>query len=136
MAAVGIGSIGPVTACAAQSRVESFSREALSSRVRLARRAQYAVAGDRRPTRRRRSCRGLLWPRSSARRARRLGLVAGARAMTVRALSDVRPVPRRVLSRTEAAMYIGISASKFDELVVAGTMPRPVKIGARKVWDI
>jgi hypothetical protein len=33
-------------------------------------------------------------------------------------------------------MYIGISASTFDELVVAGTMPRPVKIGARKVWDI
>ena len=53
-----------------------------------------------------------------------------------RALSDVRPVPRRGLSRTEAAMYIGISASTFDELVVAGTMPRPVKIGARKVWDI
>jgi predicted DNA-binding transcriptional regulator AlpA len=32
-------------------------------------------------------------------------------------------------------MYIGISASTFDELVVAGTMPRPVKIGSRKVWD-
>ena len=56
--------------------------------------------------------------------------------MTARALSDVRPVPRRGLSRTEAAMYIGISASKFDELVVDGTMPRAVKIGGRKVWDI
>ena len=55
--------------------------------------------------------------------------------MTVRALSDVRPVPRRGLSRTEAAMYIGISASKFDELVADGTMPRPVRIGGRKVWD-
>ena len=32
-------------------------------------------------------------------------------------------------------MYIGISASTFDELVVAGTMPRPLKIGVRKVWD-
>ena len=56
--------------------------------------------------------------------------------MTARALSDVRPVPRRGLSRSEAAMYIGISASKFDELVADRTMPRPVKIGARKVWDI
>jgi predicted DNA-binding transcriptional regulator AlpA len=35
----------------------------------------------------------------------------------------------------EAAMYIGISPSKFDELVAGGTMPRPVKIGGRKVWD-
>jgi hypothetical protein len=33
-------------------------------------------------------------------------------------------------------MYIGISASKFDELVAARTMPRPVRIGGRKVWDI
>jgi predicted DNA-binding transcriptional regulator AlpA len=53
-----------------------------------------------------------------------------------RAFSDVRPVPRRGLSREEAAMYIGISPSKFDELVADRTMPRPVKIGGRKVWDI
>jgi predicted DNA-binding transcriptional regulator AlpA len=32
-------------------------------------------------------------------------------------------------------MYIGISPNKFDELVADGTMPRPRKIGARKVWD-
>jgi predicted DNA-binding transcriptional regulator AlpA len=56
--------------------------------------------------------------------------------MTARALSDVRPVPRRGLSRTEAAMYIGIGTSLFDELVADGTMPRSVKIGGRKVWDI
>jgi predicted DNA-binding transcriptional regulator AlpA len=56
--------------------------------------------------------------------------------MSARALSDVRPVPRRGLSRTEAAMYVGISASKFDELVADGTMPKPVKLGCRKVWDI
>ena len=56
--------------------------------------------------------------------------------MTARALSDVRPVPRRGLSREEAAMYIGISPSKFDELVADGRMPRPVKIDSRKVWDI
>jgi hypothetical protein len=33
-------------------------------------------------------------------------------------------------------MYIGISASKFDELVADGRMPGPVKIDSRKVWDI
>jgi predicted DNA-binding transcriptional regulator AlpA len=53
-----------------------------------------------------------------------------------RALSDTRPVPRRGLSRDEAAMYIGVSATKFDELVAAGTMPAPVRISSRKVWDI
>jgi predicted DNA-binding transcriptional regulator AlpA len=56
--------------------------------------------------------------------------------MTTRALSDVRPVPRRGLSRDEAAMYIGISATKFDELVADGRMPGPVKINSRKLWDI
>jgi predicted DNA-binding transcriptional regulator AlpA len=56
--------------------------------------------------------------------------------MTARALSDVRPVPRRGLSRNEAAMYIGISPSKFDELVADGRMPGPVKIDSRKIWDI
>jgi len=53
-----------------------------------------------------------------------------------RALSEIRPVPRRGLSRNEAAMYIGVSAGKFDEMVADGRMPRPVRIDGRKVWDI
>jgi predicted DNA-binding transcriptional regulator AlpA len=53
-----------------------------------------------------------------------------------RALSEVRPVPRRGLSRDEAAMYIGVSAGKFDELVSDGRMPEPLKIDGRKIWDI
>jgi predicted DNA-binding transcriptional regulator AlpA len=56
--------------------------------------------------------------------------------MTARALSDIRPVPRRGLSRNEAAMYIGISAGKFDELVGDGRMPAPRRIDGRKVWDV
>lgn len=56
--------------------------------------------------------------------------------MAVRALSEVRPVPRRGLSRDEAAMYIGISAGKFDEMVAGGRMPGPLRIDGRKVWDI
>jgi excisionase family DNA binding protein len=52
------------------------------------------------------------------------------------ALSAVRPIPRRGLSREEAAMYVGISASKFDELVRNRRMPAPKRIDGRKVWDI
>jgi excisionase family DNA binding protein len=50
--------------------------------------------------------------------------------------SQLRPVPRRGLSRAEAAMYLGISPSKFDELVKDGRMPRPRVIDCRKVWDV
>jgi hypothetical protein len=50
-------------------------------------------------------------------------------------LSAVRPIPRRGLSRGEAAMYIGIGASKFDELVRDGRMPGPKRIDGRKLWD-
>jgi predicted DNA-binding transcriptional regulator AlpA len=53
-----------------------------------------------------------------------------------RALSNIRPTPRRGLSREEAAMYIGISAGKFDELVRDGRMPRPKRIDGRKLWDV
>jgi predicted DNA-binding transcriptional regulator AlpA len=53
-----------------------------------------------------------------------------------RALSENRPVPRRGLSRDEAAMYIGISSGKFDEMVADGRMPGPVKIDTRKIWDV
>lgn len=52
------------------------------------------------------------------------------------ALSAVRPIPRRGLSRAESAMYVGISASKFDELVRDGRMPGPKRIDGRKVWDV
>jgi predicted DNA-binding transcriptional regulator AlpA len=52
------------------------------------------------------------------------------------ALSHIRPIPRRGLSRDEAAMYIGISVGKFDEMVADGRMPEPVKIDSRKLWDI
>jgi len=58
--------------------------------------------------------------------------------MTARSLSpsQSRPVPRRGLARTEAAMYLGISPTKFDELVRDGRMPRPRIIDRRKLWDV
>jgi excisionase family DNA binding protein len=52
------------------------------------------------------------------------------------ALSAIRPNPRRGLSREEAAMYVGVSAGKFDELVADGRMPAPRRIDRRKVWDV
>jgi hypothetical protein len=51
-------------------------------------------------------------------------------------LSIVRPIPRRGLSRVEAAAYIGVSTSKFDEPVRDGRMPAPKRIDHRKVWDV
>lgn len=41
----------------------------------------------------------------------------------------------RGLSRVEASMYVGISASKFDQMVADGRMPPPKRIDARKIWD-
>jgi predicted DNA-binding transcriptional regulator AlpA len=52
------------------------------------------------------------------------------------ALAHVRPIPRRGLSRDEAAMYCGISSTLFDRLVTDGRMPGPCRIDGRKVWDI
>ena len=44
-------------------------------------------------------------------------------------------LPPRGLRREEAAAYIGVSASKFDEMVADRRMPRPKRIDARRVWD-
>ena len=52
------------------------------------------------------------------------------------ALSQTRPIPRRGLSRDEAAMYCGVSATLFDRMVKDGRMPGPRRIDGRKVWDI
>jgi hypothetical protein len=45
------------------------------------------------------------------------------------ALNAARPIPRRGLSRVEAALYLGISPSKFDQLRKDG------RIGPAKVLD-
>jgi predicted DNA-binding transcriptional regulator AlpA len=44
-------------------------------------------------------------------------------------------LPPRGLSRVYAAAYIGVSVSKFDEMVADGRMPKPIKIDGRRVWD-
>lgn len=44
-------------------------------------------------------------------------------------------LPPRGLCREAAASYIGVSPTKFDELVDDGRMPQPKRIDTRKVWD-
>jgi len=36
--------------------------------------------------------------------------------------------------RTEAAAFIGVSASKFDQMVKAGDMPEPHLMSGIKIW--
>lgn len=48
---------------------------------------------------------------------------------------DTIAYPPRGLSREEAARYVGIGPSKFDEMVRDGRMPKPKRVDARTVWD-
>jgi predicted DNA-binding transcriptional regulator AlpA len=41
----------------------------------------------------------------------------------------------RGLNREEAAAYVGVSASKFTQMVADHRMPAPKAIDARLVWD-
>ncbi len=45
-------------------------------------------------------------------------------------------LPPRGLSRRQAAEYVGISPSFFDQLVADGRMPKPVGINSRTLWDL
>lgn len=44
--------------------------------------------------------------------------------------------PRRGLSCAESAEYIGVSVTKFLEMVGDGRMPSAKEIDRRRVWDI
>jgi hypothetical protein len=52
------------------------------------------------------------------------------------ALRSSRPILRRGLSRVEAAMYLGISPSKFDEMRKDGRIGPAKVIDGRKVFDV
>ena len=41
----------------------------------------------------------------------------------------------RGLSRVQAAAYIGVSPSLFDEMVHDERMPKPIRINSRVLWD-
>lgn len=43
--------------------------------------------------------------------------------------------PPRGLNREEAARYIGVGTTKFDELVKDGRMPQGKRVDGRVIWD-
>jgi len=56
--------------------------------------------------------------------------------MSSRIVSSLPPsLAPRGLSRVQAAEYIGVGVTKFDELVEDGRMPKPKRIDGRTVWD-
>jgi predicted DNA-binding transcriptional regulator AlpA len=55
------------------------------------------------------------------------------RAATVASARGWQPV--RGLRREEAARYVGVSPTKFDQLVADGRMPKPIRIDGCLVWD-
>ena len=49
--------------------------------------------------------------------------------------TDILLYAPRGLSRDEAARYVGVGNTKFDEMVADGRMPRPKKVDGRVIWD-
>ena len=41
----------------------------------------------------------------------------------------------RGLSMVEAAAYVGVCVSEFDQMVKDGTMPASKRVGTRRIWD-
>lgn len=50
-------------------------------------------------------------------------------------LQDALAYPPRGLRADRAAAHLGMSKSKFLELVDAGTLPKPKSIGGMRIWD-
>ena len=60
---------------------------------------------------------------------------APAKSAPIRHPSDPNVIVPRGLARTEAAYYVGVSPSLFDQMVADGRMPRPKTVNSRVVWD-
>lgn len=45
------------------------------------------------------------------------------------------PFMPRGMNRREAAYYVGVSPSFFDDLVKDGRMPAPKRVNSRVLWD-
>lgn len=50
-------------------------------------------------------------------------------------MTDLYAYPPRGMRRPEAARYIGVGITKFDEMVSDGRMPKPKRIESIVVWD-
>jgi hypothetical protein len=44
-------------------------------------------------------------------------------------------LPPRGLNRAQAAEYVGVGTTLFDEMVGDGRMPKPFRINSRSLWD-
>jgi len=44
-------------------------------------------------------------------------------------------LPPRLISAKEAACYVGVSVNTFRSYVRLGRFPKPIQLGARKVYD-
>lgn len=42
----------------------------------------------------------------------------------------------RLLSRVEAAAYVGVSPNTFDRMMIDGFMPGPKRVYGRVLWDV
>jgi predicted DNA-binding transcriptional regulator AlpA len=49
--------------------------------------------------------------------------------------SDPFGYPPRLMDRAEAARYLSVGITVFDEMVAEGMFPRPKKIKSKQVWD-
>ncbi|RUU58238.1 hypothetical protein [Mesorhizobium sp. M2C.T.Ca.TU.002.02.1.1] len=49
--------------------------------------------------------------------------------------TDTIHYPPRGLSRHEAARYVGVGSTLFDEMVADGRMPAPKHVNSRTIWD-
>ena len=55
--------------------------------------------------------------------------------ISIRTSKKIAPSMPRGFSRVEAAAYIGLGVTFFDAKVADGSLPQPIKIGRRKLWD-
>ena len=54
---------------------------------------------------------------------------------TAEVSESLRRMLARGLNRHDAALYVGVSATHFDEMVRDGRMPQPKVSGSRVIWD-
>jgi len=47
----------------------------------------------------------------------------------------IAPSERLGLSRVEAAEYVGVGVTLFDQMVVDGRMPPPRQVNSRTIWS-
>jgi hypothetical protein len=69
-------------------------------------------------------------------RGRIVGVLTGGSPVTTKATIAVRLTLRRGLDQVEAAVYLSLSQSKFRQVVMQGTMPRPRLAGRRRIWGV